>query len=169
MSLIICEKCHILKDEAEFSIKWNGSHNKHCDLCISIMRLKCLCPHGKYRTNCVRCSGCHHGRRRIQCKECNFKKYMEQLVRVHNKRVCRNYQNYMENLGCSIDDLIDWIECDFTQDMTWANHGSLWEIDHTLPLNEMNINYVEKVKRLHFTNLRAVYKTQNRPGRYLHL
>ena len=36
-------------------------------------------------------------------------------------------------LGCTVDFARSWLEQQFTSGMTWANHGSVWHIDHIRP------------------------------------
>ena len=39
----------------------------------------------------------------------------------------------MSNLvGCSYKNYLKWIEFNFTSEMSWDNHGSIWHIDHVL-------------------------------------
>jgi hypothetical protein len=39
----------------------------------------------------------------------------------------------VELLGCSIEELKQYIESKFTDKMSWDNYGSVWEIDHIIP------------------------------------
>ena len=37
-------------------------------------------------------------------------------------------------LGYSTRDLREHLECQFTADMNWANHGDVWTVDHIVPV-----------------------------------
>jgi hypothetical protein len=39
-----------------------------------------------------------------------------------------------------------WLEYNFAEDMTWENHGDLWQIDHTLALNSVNYKTKQEKK-----------------------
>jgi len=40
--------------------------------------------------------------------------------------------SFNELIGCSYENYIKWIEFNFSSDMSWDNHGTLWHIDHVL-------------------------------------
>jgi hypothetical protein len=35
-------------------------------------------------------------------------------------------------IGCSYENYVKWIEYNFSKEMSWENHGSIWHIDHVL-------------------------------------
>lgn len=41
--------------------------------------------------------------------------------------------------NCSLTILKSWLEFQFTDGMTWDNYGTLWTVDHVLPLNAFNL------------------------------
>ena len=50
-------------------------------------------------------------------------------------------------------------------DKKWKNIGSLWHIDHIIPLkykeNGVKPSLEEQIKRLHYTNTQPLYATEN--------
>lgn len=68
----------------------------------------------------------------------------------------------MELLGCSGKFLQDWLEHQFTIDMSLDNHGSYWHIDHVIPCAQFNIlNETEQVECFHWTNLQPLKASEN--------
>lgn len=43
-------------------------------------------------------------------------------------------------IGCSSDELKEWLEFSFSDVMTYKNHGEIWHIDHVIPINEFNLS-----------------------------
>ena len=162
----VCVSCRCLMDIAEFNLRLDGFTGLECRDCINQRKVRNRCHHMKSKYQCGICSPhlkCACGKQRHQCKSCDLYRYVEQIVRIHNRRVCHTSARYMENLGCPIGCFIQWIEAGFTDEMNWDNWGTLWELDHTLPLYQGD--YQEQVRRLHFTNVLPKLKIENRPGR----
>ena len=36
-----------------------------------------------------------------------------------------------------------WFEYNFTEEMNWSNHGTVWDIDHVMPINRWDLNNKE--------------------------
>ena len=65
----------------------------------------------------------------------------------------------IEILGCSWGEFKVYIEKQFTEGMTWLNHGD-WHIDHKVPL--MSATTEEQVLKLnHYTNLQPLWMMDN--------
>jgi hypothetical protein len=63
-------------------------------------------------------------------------------------------------LGCTIEQCKQYIESQFKAEMTWGNHGKIWEIDHILPCSSFNLTDIEQQKQcFHYTNLQPLFKT----------
>ena len=45
--------------------------------------------------------------------------------------------------------------------MNWDNYGTLWHIDHIVPLKYKNPTVEETVQRLHYTNTQPLYAIEN--------
>lgn len=82
-----------------------------------------------------------------------------QLVRTRIWHVLKSQhknkeQSTLEALGCSAEDYKLYLAEQFNDKMTWENHGTYWEIDHIIPLNQGG--------SFHYTNTRPLEKTLNR-------
>ncbi len=65
--------------------------------------------------------------------------------------------SHVRDLGCSITQLISYMEDKFTPEMTWDNHGAFWEIDHVVPLANFDLTDRKQfLKACHFTNLQPL-------------
>jgi hypothetical protein len=67
----------------------------------------------------------------------NIQFKLSQLLRIRLidalKGKINKFESTLELLGCSIEELKLYLEQQFKPDMTWENHGILWEIDHIKP------------------------------------
>jgi hypothetical protein len=60
----------------------------------------------------------------------------------------------MNYVGCNIQYLKEWFEYNFTDEMNWDNYGSLWSIDHIIPVCKFNLESEdEKYLCWNWTNL----------------
>jgi len=53
------------------------------------------------------------------------------------------------------------MKAQFTGNMNWDNHGTLWHIDHVLPLRYDNPTDEEIIDRLHWTNTQPMLASEN--------
>ena len=69
----------------------------------------------------------------------------------------------VRDLGCQINQLVEWIESQFEDGMTWENYGKYgWEIDHIIPLSMVDLEDEYWFRKVcHFTNLRPMWKMDN--------
>lgn len=67
----------------------------------------------------------------------------------------------INNLGCSIDFFIKYIESRFKDGMSWKNHGK-WHIDHIRPLSLFDLTDAKQLKKAcHYTNLQPLWAEEN--------
>ena len=68
-----------------------------------------------------------------------------------------------ELLGCSVDDVRVHLESQFTEGMTWENHGLLgWHIDHIKPCSKFDLTLDSEQKAcFHYTNLQPLWAEDN--------
>jgi hypothetical protein len=63
-------------------------------------------------------------------------------------------------LGCSIEEFRLYLEKQFLPEMTWENHGNIWEIDHIKPCSSFDLTNIEQQKLcFHYTNQQPLFKT----------
>jgi hypothetical protein len=69
----------------------------------------------------------------------------------------------VRDLGCTIPELINYLESKFQPGMNWANWGIKgWHIDHIKPLSSFNLSDPEQVRiACHYTNLQPLWATDN--------
>lgn len=66
----------------------------------------------------------------------------------------------LELVGCSMHKLKIHLENQFIGEMSWTNHGSLWEIDHIIPCTWFNLEDVEEQKKcFNYTNLQPLFSS----------
>ena len=55
-------------------------------------------------------------------------------------------QFYAPYFGLGIEDFRNWIEIQFTEDLTWENFGSTWQFDHIVPISYFDFDVEEDLK-----------------------
>jgi len=64
-------------------------------------------------------------------------------------------------LGCSVPDLIAYLEAQFKDAMTWSNHGE-WHIDHIRPVSSFDLtDPAQFLQACHFSNLQPLWRREN--------
>jgi hypothetical protein len=63
----------------------------------------------------------------------------------------------MNYIGCNIQYLREWFEYNFTCEMDWDNYGSLWSMDHIIPVCKFDLtNDIDMLKCWNWSNLMPV-------------
>jgi hypothetical protein len=72
-------------------------------------------------------------------------------------------QSFINNLGCSIEQLKKYLESQFQPGMSWDNYGYYgWHVDHIESLKHFNLkNNKELKKACHYTNLQPLWWQDN--------
>lgn len=82
-----------------------------------------------------------------------------------NKAIKGKYKagSAVEDLGCSVEFFVKYLEGKFSSGMTWENYGrSGWHIDHIVPLASFNLENPDEFKRaVHYTNLQPLWAHEN--------
>jgi hypothetical protein len=66
----------------------------------------------------------------------------------------------LDLLGCGIDYFLLYLSNNFLPEMTWENHGEIWEIDHILPCVIFDLTIPEEQQLcFHYTNMQPLFKT----------
>jgi len=148
--------------------------SKVCRLCNQTKAIE-LFPlrdtrHG-YRNECKDCKSAHlsqyytdvyNEKRRIRkMTDIQFRLASNHRLYVY-KAVTRfkhkKSKKSLEYLGCSTKQLVEWLEFQFHDGMSWDNYGKTWTIDHVLPLSKFDLQD-EKNARIafHWTNLQPSF------------
>lgn len=48
-------------------------------------------------------------------------------------------------VGTKYENIAKWLEFNFTDEMTWENHGTYWDIDHVIPICKWDLNNQEEI------------------------
>ena len=69
----------------------------------------------------------------------------------------------IKNLGCTVDELIIYLENKFQDGMTWKNHTFYgWHIDHIKPLCQFDLEDPKQfAEACHYTNLQPLWCSDN--------
>lgn len=51
----------------------------------------------------------------------------------HALKAIKGFRKWEDLIGYSVGDLRQHLESKFTNDMTWDNYGSKWQVDHVIP------------------------------------
>jgi len=79
---------------------------------------------------------------------------------IKNKRGKKSFKT-MQLIGCSIAELRQHLEKQFTEGMTWENYGS-WHIDHIKPCASFNLlKEEEQLECFNFKNLQPLWAKDN--------
>lgn len=85
-----------------------------------------------------------------------LRKRIGELIRIKGFVRNRSFEDY---IGCNREQLINHIETQFKEGMTWENHGE-WHVDHKIPL--ANALTTQQLYTLaHYKNLRPLWAEQN--------
>lgn len=91
----------------------------------------------------------------------------KQAIRNAVARICRVAKTTKEAscvsyLGCSMSHARKHIERQFKPGMSWINRSE-WEIDHIVPISKFDLSVpMQRLRASHFTNLRPLWKHENR-------
>lgn len=72
----------------------------------------------------------------------------------------KKHTSVINLIGCDIHSLKQYLEQQFKPEMTWENHGIIWEIDHIKACANFDLTKLEEQKQcFHYTNLQPLFKT----------
>jgi hypothetical protein len=132
-----------MKKQAEI-----GIGNKKCNYC-NIIKIK-----DRFRHN------------RLKCKDCERDNPIEKFKRNIRTRIyisLRTNKNKktIEYLGCNYGYYVKWISYN-SHNFTLENHGSVWHIDHVIPLSKFDLEDEKQlIMAFNWRNTTAISKKEN--------
>lgn len=75
----------------------------------------------------------------------------------------RKQGSAVKDLGCTVGELIAYLEQQFEPGMNWSNHAvDGWHIDHVIPLSSFDLSDIDQFKKAcHYTNLQPLWAPKN--------
>jgi hypothetical protein len=92
------------------------------------------------------------------------KKTLTQKVRKRLKRLYDAKLGVRTSslIGCSTQFLKSYLAAKFTHTMSWDNHGTVWHIDHIIPLSRFNLkDPLQLAQACHYSNLQPLLIKHN--------
>lgn len=126
---------------------------------------------------CARIERAHTARRRPEARRLYKKRHRDKnkhrpeyrlsinlRVRLSNavrRRLAGRDISAVRDLGCTVPELMTYLEQLFTPGMSWETYGE-WHIDHIVPICAHDLtNRDEMLKAVHYTNLQPLWAADN--------
>jgi len=173
----ICSRCRVVKPVSNFFVsKSTSDHRNHfCRECMKIKgklsreqdpEKKALKYAAKWREN--------NKEKRNKSNREYIKKRIEidpsyklmQNLRSRLRQALKHQRAYKVSktatlLGCTYEELKQHLESQFTEGMTWDNHGE-WHVDHKKPIAMFDLSKEEDQRVcFHYTNLQPLWAEEN--------
>lgn len=82
------------------------------------------------------------------------------IIDALNKGNFKKGEKIVKYLGCNIQTYKQYIESQFKPEMTWENHGVVWEIDHIKSISSFDLTINENIyKAFNYLNTQPLFKT----------
>ena len=112
---------------------------------------------------------CEHNTSKKFCKICSPLSHLKHLATDHIRKALNNYNGKnnrtVNYLCCTIEEYREYLENQFTSDMTWDNMGSYWQVDHIIPvlykMDGQNPTEADIIERLKYTNTQPMKAEHN--------
>lgn len=89
--------------------------------------------------------------------------HLQSVKKLNKSSEPKKIGSPVRDLGCSVDTLISHLEKKFAPGMTWANHGTRWQIDHIQPLAGFDITDRKQfLEACHYTNMQPLWIEEHR-------
>jgi hypothetical protein len=79
----------------------------------------------------------------------------DRLLKALDAKSWAKTSHFREYIGCQLEELRLYLEGLFSPEMTWENHGKIWQIDHIIPLGSAETDE-QMYKLAHFSNLKPI-------------
>jgi hypothetical protein len=87
---------------------------------------------------------------------------LKAVNKKYNEGTLKGTEKYEYTLGCDFLTLHKWIEYNFENDMTWANFGKYWHLDHAIPCASFDMTKKdEQLLCFHWSNLHPMICIDN--------
>jgi hypothetical protein len=158
----ICVKCSEEKSKTEFTImtKQSDGLNTYCKSCIKEDRKNkdwYKNQYNEYKKN---------WESQEQKTNINYKlrgNFRCRINGVLKRQLTHKDNNSLKYLGCSLKEYKQHLEKQFKPDMSWSNHGVVWEVDHIYPCSKFDLTIEENIyKCFNYNNTQPLYKSENR-------
>lgn len=185
----ICSICKMNKSITDFTITSRSPYRTYfaCKLCINI-RAKQRGYDKKYRqssqySDVLKKSYQKHKADRLQANISRAirREKVDIVFKLKNRyrsSISTNLRRFLKKksyttthlLGCSIEDLKQHLESQFTEGMSWENYGKNgWHIDHIKPCASFDLTDLEQQRIcFHYTNLQPLWAKDNLEKSSLH-
>ena len=92
----------------------------------------------------------------------NFK--ISEVLRSKIHKFLKNQPtSFIQLIECDLDFFKKWVEFRFEESMNWENFGSVWQLDHIIPLTAFDMgNDSNKRVCFHWTNFQPLFSNENR-------
>ena len=167
----------------QYSLKWEILREKYKDVkkCNTCLEIKSKiefypdkkAPHG-YQNKCIPCVKDYNkingyiSKRDLKYqnkrRKNNIQYKLKDIIQktIHSNLKERKINKTLDYIGCSVGFLIEYLESRFLPEMSWENHGGVWEIDHIKPCASFDLTCKTQQKEcFHYTNLQPLFKTSD--------
>ena len=102
---------------------------------------------------------------RLKCKDCERDEPLEKFKRNIRSRIylslSKKTLHTVEYLGCNASEYVRWISNN-SNNYTLENHGTVWHIDHVIPLSKFDLEDVsQQLIAFNWRNTMALEKREN--------
>jgi len=137
--MVKCEKCSFEKPLKDFAKLKKFYKKKICQKCY---------PKFLIEQKTEWCKNEHNSNMNYRIK----KSLASRLRNILNKN-----DTTMNYIGCNIQYFREWLEYNFTSEMNWENYGSLWSIDHIIPVYKFDLtDETQKFQCWNWSNMMPV-------------
>ena len=151
-------------------------YKRHSEKIKPIARIKVREYYRNNREKCIACATESRKRnidkvkiRQRAWQKRSFKENPERKIAANLRRRLhralsgkRRAGSAVRDLGCSVGELMKWLEGKFVEGMSWDNYGPIWHVDHINPLSSFDLTDTEQFKLAsHYTNLQPLFASDN--------
>ncbi len=164
----ICKGCKEIKLKTEFHVNRgrNDGYHSRCKKCCAEFDHNRKDERNKFYRSKEQLK-----KRRLRENKKYNENYLYKLEMNIRSSISRAFKKNMKSkrmsslkyLGCTIQELREYIEKQFKTGMTWDNYGYYgWHIDHIKPIASFSFNNEKDIKKcFNYTNLQPLWMEEN--------